>query len=343
MKFSVIVPIYNVDKYLRTCIDSVLHQSYKNFELILVDDGSPDKSPSICDEYAKIDNRIIVIHKVNGGLVSARKTGAKVASGKYVLCLDGDDFLHKDCLRIIYETITQNENVDVVCFGFNLFMDGNIVAKSVSCSRYGYYDYKQIVNNVYPNLFYSRLSCRFPYQIWGKAIRLELYKHYQLKVPSDIRMGEDASCIHPLLTNIKSLYILDVCLYYYRQVTSSMTKVRKPLDWDNYDKVFALYEEQIDFSRHDFRMQYYRLRTHNLFNVTMSQFYSDKSYKQIVDHILCRFKKHPEYDVAINNSNFSSIHMKLIRSLLICRCFRIIRFYAHHRLFLKTIKEKIGI
>ncbi|MBE6229434.1 MAG: glycosyltransferase family 2 protein [Bacteroidales bacterium] len=341
MKFSVIVPIYNVDKYLRTCIESVLYQSYTNFELILIDDGSPDKSPSICDEYAQKDNRIIVIHKVNGGLVSARKAGVNVASGQYAVCLDGDDFLHKDCLKIVYETIRHNEKVDVVCFGFNLYKDDSVVEKSVK-SRCGYYDYNQIVYSIYPELFYSRSSRRFPHEIAGKAIRLELYKHYQLKVPSDIRMAEDASCIHPLLTNIKSIYILGECLYYYRQITSSMTKVRKPLDWDNYDKVFALYEKQIDFRRHDFRRQYYRLRTHNLFNVTMSQFYSDKPYTQIVSQILSRFKKHPEYDEAINNGDFASIHMKFIRYLLKYRCFRVIRFYAHNRLLLKTLKERIG-
>ena len=80
---SVIVPIYNVEKYLKRCIDSILNQTYKNLEIILVDDGSPDKCPQICDEYAKVDDRIIVIHNKNGGVSSARNAGLDIAKGKY--------------------------------------------------------------------------------------------------------------------------------------------------------------------------------------------------------------------------------------------------------------------
>ena len=95
MLFSVIVPIYNIEKYIRRCIDSVLLQSFTDFELILVDDGSPDRCGAICDEYAKKDERIKVIHKENGGLVSARQAGIKVASGDYIFHLDGDDGNHQ--------------------------------------------------------------------------------------------------------------------------------------------------------------------------------------------------------------------------------------------------------
>ena len=98
MLFSVIVPIYNIEKYIRRCIDSVLLQSFTDFELILVDDGSPDRCGAICDEYAKKDERIKVIHKENGGLVSARQAGIKVASGDYIFHLDGDDAVLPDAL-----------------------------------------------------------------------------------------------------------------------------------------------------------------------------------------------------------------------------------------------------
>ena len=99
LKFSVIVPIYKVEKYIRECIESVMNQTYSNWELILVDDGSPDKCPEICDEYAVKDNRVIVCHKENAGLPAARNSGIKLVTGDYFMHLDGDDFWDKDYLR----------------------------------------------------------------------------------------------------------------------------------------------------------------------------------------------------------------------------------------------------
>ena len=90
---SIIVPVYNVDKYLSKCIDSIISQTYNDIELILVDDGSPDNSPKICDEYARKDNRIIVIHKENGGVSSARNAGLDIAKGKYIGFVDPDDYI----------------------------------------------------------------------------------------------------------------------------------------------------------------------------------------------------------------------------------------------------------
>jgi glycosyltransferase involved in cell wall biosynthesis len=96
IKISVILPIYKVEKYLKKCVDSVLDSTYKNLEVILVDDGSPDACPQICDDYAKSDSRVIVIHKENGGLCSARNAGLAVASGDYISFIDSDDSISQD-------------------------------------------------------------------------------------------------------------------------------------------------------------------------------------------------------------------------------------------------------
>lgn len=108
-KISIIVPIYNVEKYLLRCIESVLSQDYTDFELILVDDGSPDRCPQICDEYAKRDSRIKVIHKKNGGLVSARQAGFLLAKGKYILHLDSDDWLMPHAITTLYNYAEQGD------------------------------------------------------------------------------------------------------------------------------------------------------------------------------------------------------------------------------------------
>ena len=111
-KISVIIPIYKVEKYLTRCIDSVLAQTYTDFEVILVDDGSPDNCPAICDEYAKKDDRVNVIHKKNGGLSDARNAGLKLARGEYVMFLDGDDYVTADCFNVL---LCGNEkNADLV-------------------------------------------------------------------------------------------------------------------------------------------------------------------------------------------------------------------------------------
>ena len=92
MKISIIVPIYNVEKYIRKCIESIINQTYRNIEIILVDDGSPDNCGKICDEYAKKDSRVKVIHKKNGGLSDARNKGTEVATGEYIMYVDSDDY-----------------------------------------------------------------------------------------------------------------------------------------------------------------------------------------------------------------------------------------------------------
>ena len=111
---SIIVPVYNVQEYLKNCINSILNQSYKNIEIILVDDGSTDESSSICDLYVKKDNRIKVIHKENGGLSDARNMGIKSARGKYITFVDSDDYLDENYVKVLYILITEN-NSDIAC------------------------------------------------------------------------------------------------------------------------------------------------------------------------------------------------------------------------------------
>lgn len=99
---SVIVPIYNVEKYLARCVDSIINQTYKNLEIILVDDGSPDNCPKMCDDFAKKDSRISVVHKENGGLSDARNAGMKIASGECIVFVDSDDYIHCNMIDKMY-------------------------------------------------------------------------------------------------------------------------------------------------------------------------------------------------------------------------------------------------
>ena len=111
-KISIIVPVYKVEKYIHKCIDSILNQTFKDFELILVDDGSPDNCGKICDEYAKKDSRVIVIHKENGGLSSARNSGLDIARGDYIGFVDSDDYIENDMYELLYNLCEEN-NCDI--------------------------------------------------------------------------------------------------------------------------------------------------------------------------------------------------------------------------------------
>lgn len=124
---TIIVPIYKVEKYLEKCIDSILNQSYKNLEIILVDDGSPDNCPQICDEYAKKDDRIIVIHQKNGGLSNARNSALDIAKGEYIGFVDSDDYIAKDMYETLYKAIKDNNAQMSICDFYNINEKGDYV------------------------------------------------------------------------------------------------------------------------------------------------------------------------------------------------------------------------
>ena len=126
INISIIVPIYNIEKKLNKCIYSILEQTYKNFELILVNDGSTDNSLKICNEYKRKDNRIKIINKENQGLVLARKSGLDEATGKYIIFIDGDDWVHKDLLNILYKEAEQESCDIVACNPYLVYGNGLI-------------------------------------------------------------------------------------------------------------------------------------------------------------------------------------------------------------------------
>lgn len=160
---SVIVPVYNVQEYLTNCINSILNQSYKNIEIILVDDGSTDESSSICDSYIKKDNRIKVIHKANGGLSDARNIGIKSAKGKYITFVDSDDYLDENYVKALYILITEN-NSDIACCRMKKTdsLNDKIINKNEKISIYNSIDaikeilYQRNIDNSAPSKIFKK-------------------------------------------------------------------------------------------------------------------------------------------------------------------------------------------
>lgn len=217
MFFSVIIPIYKAEKHLHQCIKSVLEQSFTDFELILVDDGSPDSSGQICDDYAKSDSRIKVIHKSNGGVVSARKAGIMNSVGEYIVSVDSDDYISNNLLETLFNVIDEHK-CDMVAFNgiaFNSSTEynfGNSIAPGI---------YKESMDELKSNFMYekNRGTLNFGnllFSLWSKAIRRDMMLTYQYQVPDNISKGDDLAVLAPIIYNCSSIAVIEGDYYYYR-------------------------------------------------------------------------------------------------------------------------------
>ena len=222
MFFSVIVPIYKVEDYLERCIESVLNQTFADFELILVDDGSPDRCPEICDEYENKDERVRVIHKENGGLVSARQAGIKIAKGEYVLNLDADDALLPDALKSANEIIADT-NADIVSFSYECVKQGKVANYITEPLDEGVYNKEDIEKHIFPKLLVDENMQHMIYYLAGKVIRRSLVTSHQLNVDKNISLGEDLCCIIPCYYDAEKVYISKEVAYLYTIRADSMT------------------------------------------------------------------------------------------------------------------------
>lgn len=299
--FSIVVPVYNVEIYLEKCIKSVLNQTYDSFELILVDDGSTDGSSLMCDLYKKTDNRIKVIHKANGGLVSARKAGIAIAQGDYAVCLDSDDWIEKDHLLELSKIICEY-SPDIVCFN-HFEVNGDVQTIRDIPYRKGLYSKEDIVKEIYPSLIRTAKATAFPPTIWAKVYKMELYRTEQLQVDDGIKIGEDAACTIPCMVKANSMFMLDKSLYYYRRNNMSMTKNKKPFSWDVPELIELHLRKKVDTHEADFQHQISRRTVHALINVVKTQFYRNEKYRIIKKEIKKEMSR-PIYKSALRKSNF---------------------------------------
>lgn len=223
-RISVIVPIYNIRSYLPACIESILNQTFQSLEILLIDDGSTDGCHEICESYKRLDHRIKVIHKANGGLVSARKAGVRAATGEYIAFVDGDDWIEPDMYQRMYSMITEQDVDMVMCGHYEDVRDVNKkVFHGIPEGRYGK---AEMLRSVYPHMIAKEdfFKCGILLVIWGKLFRRECLERFQLAVDERIVMGEDAACVCPCLLNMDSIYVMHECLYHYRQSTTSIIK-----------------------------------------------------------------------------------------------------------------------
>lgn len=222
---SVIVPIYGIERYLGICIESIIKQTYTSLEIILVDDGSKDRSSEICDLYAKKDSRIKVIHKQNRGLVSARKAGIQIATGEYATYVDGDDWIEPTYYEWLIKQLTDSDMV-IAGQSRTLFEKTAPITNNFSS---GIYEGENL-RNLYKGIisfgkFYKPGITTY---VWNKLFKRELLFKYQMQIDDEISIGEDAAVVYPLLMECKKIVITDNCGYHYRQREDSMLKKNKP-------------------------------------------------------------------------------------------------------------------
>lgn len=240
-KISVVVPVYNTVKYLKQCLDSIVEQSYLDFQIILIDDGSTDGSGDLCDDYAEIDNRIKVIHQPNSGSVSARKAGLREAEGEYIYYVDSDDWLDKDVI-LSFMDIIEKHNVDMVLIGNKREYENGKCFIAALPFEDGYYDNQWIKNEMIHQLmktdrFYENVQ-RLAY--WNYLIKRELLVKNQKGIDNHIRMADDIVVIYPCLLDAKKLYIKKDVYYHYRQRTNSLKRTEAAGEYEGLKLVYRI-------------------------------------------------------------------------------------------------------
>lgn len=221
---SVIVPVYNTEKYLRKCIDSIIEQTYKEIDVILIDDGSTDSSGTICDEYAERFKNIRAYHQENKGLVSARKLGVTLAKGDYVTFVDSDDWIEKDCYQSLVPYF--DNGIDMVSYGM-ILEDGIKIIKYFDTVAEGYYFKKEIRRKIFPVMAYDANYDRpgIIESLCNKILKKELLDSVIQNIDEKITYGEDATVVYSLISRINKIYITHYCGYHYIQYKNSMSHV----------------------------------------------------------------------------------------------------------------------
>lgn len=271
---SIIVPVYNVEKYIDRCIESLLRQTFKDFEIILVDDGSTDSSGMICDFYAKKFEKIIkVVHKENGGLGSARNEGLRYAEGEYLDFVDSDDWMNENAYDLLYEKINKNRP-DIVTYGYNKIYNGEIISKGVASFKEGFYSKEEIKSLILPDSIAQKKAFNqvvLPVQM---SACMCLYKNSFLKEKNlhfeseRVVLNEDWLFNICCLCRANSFFVVHEELYNYDTRESSLSMSFKPDSYERKCNLYRKYKEELE--------ETYNLNTttvHRLKNFWMESIY----------------------------------------------------------------------
>lgn len=236
---SIIVPVYKVEAYLRRCLDSIVNQTYRNLEIILVDDGSPDNCPAICDEYAAKDSRVKVIHQKNAGVSAARNAGLDAAIGDYIAFVDSDDWIELDTYEVALSKLS-NEKLDIVAFGyFCEFSDWSDVHKMV--------DENDFIDNI--------MCCEEPPNVWRYLYRREIFNELRFEIGV---LYEDILIIPDIFDRVQRFGLVSKHFYHYNQENIHSIMHLSNRYFEEYVRVRA-YQKMIGYCRKHDREEAYKI------------------------------------------------------------------------------------
>ena len=291
-KISVVVPIYNVEKYLERCINSIIKQTYKNLEIILVDDGSTDNSGKIADKYKKIDDRIKVIHKNNGGLSDARNKGIRMASGKYISFIDSDDYIAEDMISYLYKLIKDNNSEISIC-NFQQFSS----IEEIKDSKDFNIDKSDIYNYTGVEMLQILLKGNISYgdYAWNKLYMLNLFNNIQYPIGKKM---EDIGTTYKLYYNSKKVTIgTEKKYFYYKRSDSILGKNDIKVYQDklelSIERIEWLQERNVKLDYTDYNIdlinKIIELYTNNN-NIDSKKYFYEKKYDLLLDKLLKSIK-----------------------------------------------------
>lgn len=261
-KISVIVPIYNAEKYLTKCLESIINQTYKELEIILIDDGSIDNSLKICREYQKKDSRIIVISQNNSGAYKARKRAIEMASGRYVAFVDGDDWIEPDMYYDLIEIMKKN-STSMVESGI-IDVNGDNEKIRIQKIGIGHYQKDRFINEIMPYMLYDGnfFESLISPTLWNKLFLKNAVKNIYDSIEDGGKMSNDAVIVYPYLVENNDIYVTNKCYYHYRVVSNSITR-------NKYDNILCKLNTHIEAIKMYFEKSKYK-------NILMPQLYMHK-------------------------------------------------------------------
>ena len=306
---SVVVPIYNVEKYLTKCIDSIINQTYKNLEIILVDDGSPDNCGKICDEYKRKDSRIVVYHQSNKGVSASRNFGLSKSNGEYVIFVDSDDILNKNMIEVLHKNIKYYK-ADISVCGYN-YIEKNYVVNVYNTKKIIQYTKKEGLVS-----FFNENS--FGVGIWNKLFKKEIIKN--VFFDENIKVNEDKKYLFDVIMKSNKIIYEDQCLYNYIKRMDSVSGEKfssKKLDIIKVNDYIEKQLKKMEVNDKNIEISFkknkliYLIRLIREFKLSAD----DKEYRDNYHYIKSIFNSAYSKEILLNLNNFEKIECIIFKYL----------------------------
>ena len=297
---SVIVPVYNVEKYLNRCVDSIINQTYKNLEIILVDDGSPDNCGRICDEYAKKDSRIKVIHKENSGVSSARNKGIDIAKGKWISFIDSDDWIEEDYFKLMLSSAKEND-ADIVLCGYKRIWKNNIEEIKIRNKKDFLNSKEYLIQVLNPQTGFGFCHMKL---IDKKCIN-------KIRMNENLIVAEDAMFNIQIAEKINKAVLVNKALYNYRFNENSVVKKYNNNYASNYLESMKKIKEYIieNYNDDEILQNYYNCVAFHVMLIAVNFCYHPNNKSNNKKQLLKEICQINEFNEGIEKSNFNNLSL----------------------------------